>query len=234
MHFTLPTTLFTTLLYLSPNAFVSASPPMPMPTMDAALTIPPSLVGALAHPLTCLQLATMNSKLDGLIHYAFPATIPKEKAYAVASFTHAYKVLINTMHNVGCAIADDDMEFNMTMFESGMSSKAVKRQDSSDIIAILCVIIDTLLGDNGGEAIPSGSDSASARLPSATAAISRNMVVETAGSMSVVKRQDGGGDDGIVEELLELVGTILQILLGCDIGDDSGGDSGSGGSTGSL
>ncbi|KAL5051152.1 hypothetical protein BDW71DRAFT_203176 [Aspergillus fruticulosus] len=230
MHSFLYATLFTTLFYFSPNTLVSASPAMPAPTMDAALTIPPSLIGALAHPLTCVQLSTMNSKLDGLIHYAFPAAIRKEAAYAVASFTHAYKVLVNTMHGGDCAVANDDMEFNMTMFESGLNSKSVKRQDDTDITAILCVIIDTLLGDNGGEAIPTGGGGTSAaRLPSVTVTVSQDMVKETGASMSAVKRQDNNGDEGIVEDLLELVGTILQILLGCDIGDDSedGGGSGS-------
>ncbi|KAL4738851.1 hypothetical protein BDV11DRAFT_170592 [Aspergillus similis] len=222
-------TLFTTSLYLSLGTLVSASTPLPTSTMDASFSIPSSLTNAFAHPLTCPQLSTMNSKLDELVHYAFPATIPTEEAYAVALFTHAYKVLVNTMHGTHCAfITEDDMEFNMTMFESSMNSKVVKRQGAgSTVTDILCVIIDTILGDNGGEAIPtsSGGGGASsaggARIPSATATTPQNSAEETGRRMRAIKRQDNGGDEGIVEDLLKLVGSILQIILGCNSGDNS-------------
>jgi hypothetical protein len=52
---------------------------------------------------------------------------------------------------------------------------------------------------------------------------------ETGGRLRAVKRQDNGGDGGIVEVLVEPVGSILQIIPGCEIGDDSGSVSGNGG-----
>ena len=44
------------------------------------MTIAPGLA---SFSLTCPELATLNTKLDSLIRYTFPAEVPGHKAYAV-------------------------------------------------------------------------------------------------------------------------------------------------------
>ncbi|KAL4943064.1 hypothetical protein BDV06DRAFT_221580 [Aspergillus oleicola] len=215
MHLLLSTILTFTLL---PSA-ISASPPM------SPLSLSPATLSALAHPLTCPQVTSLNNHLDSFIHYAFPASVPPEKAYAVASFTHGYKVLLNNMHGNGCATSDTDgdgdMGLNATAFLEDMKKQqGVTKRQGDTVTAILCVIVDTLLGDNGGEAIPTsnGGSGVGAGLPTVSVTVSDTGMgpMET----GVVKRQDNNGDEGIVEDLLELVGTILQIILGCEIGEE--------------
>ncbi|KAL4950905.1 hypothetical protein BDW69DRAFT_186922 [Aspergillus filifer] len=223
-----------------------------LPTSPFSFPLMPSTLADLAHPLSCPQLTAVNTKLDSFIHYAFPSSIPPERAYAVASFAHGYKILLNNIHgqSTGCVSEDEmaalEMGLNKTSFMANVKNTQNQNQGigtgmpsgtglgkRQDLAEILCVIIDTLLGDNGGEAIPTGGGGGGGGGVSVSVTVSgmQPPALETGSSAVKIKRQDNDGDEGIVEVLLELVGTILQILLGCDLSDggDAGGSGGDGG-----
>lgn len=170
-----------------------------------------TLAPQLAQSLTCAELATVNTRLDSLIRYAFPPEVSGEKAYAVQGFTHSYKFLINSMHHSDCAAEaekamaemeavpmhmpmsageTDDVESHLVGHRNGMK---VKRQDDGSN-TILCLVIDALLGGSGSGAAPAMATTAAASVP------------------TLVARQD----TGIVQQLLTLLGDILDVVLGCD------------------
>lgn len=177
------------------------------------MTISPGLA---SFSLTCPELATLNTKLDSLIRYTFPAEVPGDKAYAVQGFTHSYKFLINSMHHSDCAAEAEKgvAEMESVPMHMPMSMSAKERDDVEDYIMqhlhgmnvkrqvdqttmIICLVIDALLEGTG-----SGSNAATTAAPPASKLVGRQ-------------------DTGIVQQLLTLLGQILDVVLGCD-------DSGSG------
>lgn len=174
-----------------------------------------ALAPGIAPSLTCSELATVNTRLDSLIRYAFLPEVPGEKAYAVQGFTHSYKFLINSMHHADCAAEAEKatagmesvpmhMPMAMSMSAGGKGDveshfmghrgeMKSKRQDDGTS-AILCLVIDALLEGTG-------SGGAAAMITTAAAAVP-----------TLVARQD----TGIVQQLLTLLGQILDVVLGCD------------------
>ncbi|BCS27794.1 uncharacterized protein APUU_60842S [Aspergillus puulaauensis] len=181
------------------------------PTAINKMTLAPGI----AQSLTCSELATVNTRLDSLIRYAFPPEVPGEKAYAVQGFTHSYKFLINSMHHSDCAAEAQkamaetesvpmhlpmsmsmsagegyDVESYLMGHRNGM--KAKRQEDGTN--TILCLVIDALLEGVGSGAATAMTTAAAAAVP------------------TLVARQD----TGIVQQLLTLLGEILGIVLGCD------------------
>lgn len=168
------------------------------------------MVPEIAFSLSCSELATLNTRLDSLIRYAFPPEVPGDKAYDVQGFAHSYKFLINSMHHADCvseaekAMADmesvpmhmpmsmsarerEDIESYITRHHDSMNSK---RQDDQTT-EILCLVIDALLVGTGSE---------------------EGAATTTTAASNLVARQD----TGIVQQLLTLLGQILEVVLGCD------------------
>ncbi|KAL4918425.1 hypothetical protein BDW62DRAFT_200805 [Aspergillus aurantiobrunneus] len=158
---------------------------------------PSSMQPAAYQSLTCPQLAALNTQLDLLINYTYPPTVPSDKIYAVAYFTHSYKILINTIHHTDCvAETADNMSpasfpGNSQTVNNMMKSQApiLVRGDDDTTTQILCIVLDALLGNSDGseEALP-------------------------ANGSGLVARQDS---PGLVAQLLTLLGDILDVVLGC-------------------
>ncbi|KAL3476288.1 hypothetical protein BJX99DRAFT_258608 [Aspergillus californicus] len=231
------------LILLSWSLLLPFSFSTPLTSMSMSMSMSTPLPPSNPHSLTCPQLTFVNEKLDAVLHNSFPPSVPQNKIYAVESFTHAYKFLVNTMHHSDCP---DESSNGLTPIPMSNGNRVGEKTTKEAIMShydainlaprgggdddyddeknntIICLVLDALLEGTGGSSVGGSVSSGSGRgrggqasfLPAVNHPDPKGVAKVVGwwkGGAGLVRRQD----TGIGQQILTLLGEILDVVLEC-------------------